>query len=78
MGTTGDGSVVLCRGPRLRRKLDGGALEAVGLQDPVRRMILDSSEIGEVAAVLAMAEEGHKIVVMELVERTGVMSNQLT
>jgi hypothetical protein len=63
----------------LEESLTGGALEAVlGLQDPVRGVMLDSSEIGEVAAVLAMAEEGHKIVVMVLVERTGVMSNQLT
>ena len=31
----------------LRRKLEGSALEAVDLQDPVRRMMLDSSEIGD-------------------------------
>ena len=61
----------------LRRKLEGSALEAVDLQDPVRRMMLDSMEIGKVAASLAVSEEGHKVVVMVSAERTEVMSNQL-
>jgi hypothetical protein len=41
-------------------------------------MMLGTMEISKAAASLVVSEEGHKVVIMIMAERTGVMINQLT